>query len=202
MDLQPLPQDFFARPATDVAPDLIGMLLVHEHPEGRMVGRVVETEAYTLHDPACHAWSLLDQETGEIRKDGRGAALFGPPGEAYVYLCYGMYWLLNAVTAPEGECGAALVRAVEPLEGVEQMRPRRSAARRTVDLTNGPGKLTQAFDIGEPQHGTKLTERPLFFAKPRKSQDVPLESSPRIGISRATKRKWRWTHAASPFVSR
>jgi len=200
--MTPLPSSFYARPATEVAPDLIGKLLVHEHPEGRLVGRVVETEAYTLHDPACHAWGLLDQETGEVRTEGRGNALFGPPGEAYVYLCYGTHWLLNAVTAPEGQCGAALIRAVEPLEGVEQMRPRRPAARRDRDLTNGPGKLMEAFAIGEAHHGQMLTAPPVYFAGDPSGPALSVSTSPRIGISRGTERPWRWFVQGNPFVSR
>lgn len=198
----PLDDSFYARSAVEVAPEMLGMLLVHEHEAGPpLVGRIVETEAYALDDPACHAWHLVDRETGEIRREGKGSELFGPPGEAYVYLCYGMYWLLNVVTAPEGVCGAVLIRAVEPLEGAEHMHSRRPAARREVDLTNGPGKLTQAFAIGERHHGATLTSPPLYFAEPAEPSDFSITTSPRIGISKGTELPWRFFVEGNRFVS-
>ncbi len=200
--MEPLPADYFARPTLEVAPDLLGMWLVRQGEDGtRLVGRVVETEAYTQDDPACHAWGLVDEQTGAIPQDGRGAALFGPPGTAYVYLIYGMHWLLNVVTEPEGVCGAVLVRAVEPVHGVERMRANRPAARRDVQLTNGPGKLTEAFGIDGAAHGTDLTAPPLFFAAPGEAPSIEIASSPRIGISKGTDRLWRFFIDGNRYVS-
>ena len=101
--MDPLPTDFFARSTLTVAREMLGQRLVRDLPSGhRLVGRIVETEAYTQDDPAFHGWNLYDEETGTVRREGRAADLFGPPGTAYVYLIYGMHWLLNVVTEPDG----------------------------------------------------------------------------------------------------
>jgi len=185
-----------------VAPDLLGSRLVYEQNGERLVGRVVETEAYTQDDPAFHGWGLYDPETETLRREGRGAALFGPPGMAYVYLIYGMHWLLNVVTEPEGTGGAVLIRAVEPLQGQRQMEARRAAARRPEDLTNGPGTLTQAFGIDDAFHGTRLTDSPLFFAAPEgTAASFDIATSSRIGISKAVDRPWRFFIDGHPYVS-
>src|SRR4051812_2906722 len=114
---KPLPSSFYARDALVVARELIGTLLVHEVPAGaRCVGRVVETEAYKQDDPACHAFTTA-KKPNPLR---RGAFLFGKPGLAYVYFNYGVHWMLNAVCEEEGIAAAVLVRAVEPLEGIEE----------------------------------------------------------------------------------
>ncbi|HEX7070395.1 MAG TPA: DNA-3-methyladenine glycosylase [Rhodothermales bacterium] len=198
--MQPLPPAFFARETTEVAADLIGKLLVHEHPVGRLVGRVVETEAYTQDEPACHAWNVVHPETGEFRDDRRGASLFGPPGRAYIYLNYGMYWLLNVVTESEGFGAAVLIRAIEPLEGEEVMRSFRPGVRRRFDLTNGPGKLVLAMGISPQAHERMLTEPPLYFAE---RDDLPptVAVSTRIGITRGASLPWRFYEEGNPFVS-
>lgn len=201
--MDPLPTDFFARPTVPVARALLGRRLVHEHPSnGLLAGRIVETEAYTEDDPACHA-SHLSHGPEIEGASGRSRArdLFAAPGTAYVYLIYGAHWLLNVVTEPEGTAGAVLIRAVEPEEGVEFMAEQRGVQRR-VDLTNGPGKLTEAFDIGDAFHRTDLTTPPLYLAEgPSVNEDDVLQSS-RIGISKGVERQWRWYLAESPFVSR
>ncbi len=200
--MQVLSSEFFERNTLEVAPDLIGMLLVHEHESGRLlVGRIVETEAYTQNDPAFHGWGLIDRETGLIRPTGRGFDLFAAPGTAYVYLNYGAYWLLNVVTEPEGRGGAALIRAVEPVEGIEIMRSNRPLARRDRDLTNGPGKLTQAMDIDARYHKTSLTRSPLFFARPDTPQSLAVSTSTRIGLTRGVDLPWRFFVKNNPFVS-
>ena len=199
--MRPLSPEFFRRDTLHVAADLIGKLLVHEHPDGqRMVARVVETEAYTQDEPACHAWNVVDPRDGTIRAKRRGASLFGPPGRAYIYLNYGMYWLLNVVTEPEGRGAAVLIRAVEPLEGVAQMTARRPGVRRTEDLTNGPGKLVLAMGIEPDLHESMLTEPPLYFAE---NGDGPsrVEASARIGIRRAAALPWRYFERGNPYVS-
>ncbi len=200
--MTPLPARYFDRPTLDVARALIGARLVREHPtDGMLVGRIVETEAYTQDDPAFHGWGLVDPSTGELKREGRGTDLFRAPGTAYVYLIYGMHWLLNVVTEAEGTGGGVLIRAVEPLEGQEAMQVRRPAARRAEDLTNGPGKLTQAFAIDDAQHGTDLTRPPLYFAPPEEQGDGPIATSSRIGISKGVEREWRFFVEDHPFVS-
>jgi len=201
--MDPLPTSFFDRPTVQVARELLGQHLVHNHPEaGRLIGRIVETEAYTEDDPACHASHLSkDSETGEISGQGRGRDLFAAPGTAYVYLIYGMHWLLNVVTEPAGTAGAVLIRAVEPTSGVEFMRETRGI-QRDVDLTNGPGKLTDAFDVGEDFHRSDLTQSPLYLAEGRSVADHQVAQSSRIGISKGVERPWRWYVAENPFLSR
>lgn len=200
--MDPYSADFFTRDTLQVAQDLVGARLVREQPEaGTLVGRIVETEAYTQDDPAFHGWNLYDPETETLRKDGRGADLFSAPGLGYVYLCYGVHWLLNVVTEPEGTGGAVLVRAVEPVEGVEAMRARRGPDRRETELTNGPGKLTEAFDVDDTFHQTMLTEPPLYFLPGDVSEDETVASSSRIGISKGVERPWRFFVDDHPFVS-
>lgn len=168
-----------------------------------MVGRIVETEAYTEDDPACHASHLsYDDQTGTVSGTGRGADLFAPPGVAYVYLIYGMHWLLNVVTEPEGTGGAVLIRAVEPVVGEAFMQEQRGADRRAIDLTNGPGKLTEAFDVDERFHRTALTSPPLYFAGGPSPDEHSIVTSSRIGISKAVDRQWRFYLADHPYVSK
>lgn len=208
--LDPHSPDFFARPTLEVAEALLGDWLVHEHPDGPTLrGRIVETEGYTQDDPAFHGWGLYDEETGTLQEEGRGIELFGPPGEAYVYLIYGMHWLLNVVTEPEGTGGAVLIRAVQPdlSEARVQafMEKRRQAADAKAGLTNGPGKLTQAFGItGEGHHGVMLTAPRLYLAPSVPEDDPmarPVVTSARIGITKGTERPWRFFYDGHPFVS-
>lgn len=185
MDLNniiPLPASFFERPTLEVARDLLGRWLVHEHPSGeRLVGRIVETEAYRQDDPAFHGWRLVDSTTGLVRPQGRAYDLFAPPGTAYVYLNYGMYWLLNVVTEPEGVGGAVLIRAVEPIAGFDLLQARRPKARRPHELTGGPGRLTVAFDIDGRYHRRLLTTSPLFFLQ-LVSRCLMLTYAPRLAL--------------------
>ena len=201
--MDPLPTDFFARSTLTVAREMLGQRLVRDLPSGhRLVGRIVETEAYTQDDPAFHGWNLYDEETGTVRREGRAADLFGPPGTAYVYLIYGMHWLLNVVTEPDGTGGAVLIRAVEPVEGVDHMRDHRPAARRDVDLTNGPGKLTDAFEIDGDAHGLDLTGAPVYFSTGDPVPDSKVATSSRIGIRKGVDRPWRWFVDGHPYVSK
>ncbi len=201
--MEPLSASFFNRPTTAVARDLLGTRLVREDATGsRLVGRIVESEAYTEDDPACHASHVArDPETGEVVGDGRGRDLFAKPGTAYVYLIYGVHWLLNVVTEPEGTAGAVLIRAVEPEKGVDIMREHRDV-QRTVNLTNGPGKLAEAFGVDGDLHKTRLTGPPLHFADGPSVDDEQVAQSSRIGISKAVDRPWRWYVAENRFVSR
>lgn len=197
-----LSSSFFDRPTTAVAQDLLGRRLVHHHPSvGRLEGRIVETEAYTENDPACHASHLSqDPDTGTVTGEGRGKDLFAAPGTAYVYLIYGVHWLLNVVTEPEGTAGAVLIRAVEPVTGIDFMEATRGVKRR-VDLTNGPGKLTDAFDVDEAYHRADLTAPPLYFAEGNPVREKEVAQSSRIGISKAVERPWRWFVSENRFVS-
>jgi DNA-3-methyladenine glycosylase len=195
--------DFFLRDTLSVARELVGARLVRERPDDdreRIVGRIVETEAYTQDDPAFHGWNLYDAETDTVREEGRGADLFAAPGLGYVYLCYGVHWLLNVVTEPEGTGGAVLIRAVEPVEGIEEIRKRRGD-RRDRDLTNGPGKLTEAFDIDDAFHLADLTGPPLYFVPGSLADDEAMVTSSRIGISKGVERQWRFFIEGNRFVS-
>jgi DNA-3-methyladenine glycosylase len=199
--MDPCSTDFFRRDTLTVAKALVGARLIRERPQdGRLVGRVVETEAYTQNDPAFHGWNLYDPETDTVREEGRGADLFASPGLGYVYLCYGVHWLLNVVTEPEGTGGAVLIRALEPTEGIESMR-RRRGDRRDRDLTNGPGKLTEAFDVDDAFHRADLTAPPLYFVQDERSGPETVATSSRIGISKGVERQWRFFVEGNRFVS-
>lgn len=200
--MTPLELDFFARSALDVAPDLLGMCLVRDQADGpRLVGRIVETEAYTHDDPAFRGWNAFDPASGLVRPTRRTADLFGPPGTAYVYKVYG-YWLLNVVTGPEGTPGCVLLRAVEPLTGLEDMFRRREAARTECDLANGPGKLTQAFALVGDAHGADLTQPPLYLADDGATpDDLSIVTSSRIGLSFGIDRPYRFFMDGNRYVS-
>jgi len=189
-----LTRDFYDRDTEIVARELLGTVLECRTPEGVASGRIVETEAYIgEHDLACHA---------AVGHTPRTAPLYGAPGTAYVYFIYGMYWCFNAVTRAVGEPSAVLVRALEPLEGIELMRRRRPTARRDVDLTNGPGKLCLALGIDGQLNCHTLRHSPLVI---RRGLDVPddgITVTPRIGITQAADWPLRWFVSDSPFVSK
>jgi DNA-3-methyladenine glycosylase len=186
-----LERDFFDRPTLEVARDLLGQIIVSVTWEGRTAGRIVETEAYLgSDDPASHAARL---------KQGRVEAMWGEPGIAYVYRSYGVHAMLNVVAKPEGQTGAVLIRALEPLEGIELMRLRRGTDRLTL-LCSGPGRLCQALGIGLDVHGTDLvTSDRLWIAAGETAEDVSV--SDRIGISRGQEHPWRFWVTGNPHVS-
>jgi DNA-3-methyladenine glycosylase len=182
-----LERSFFARSVHDVARDLIGCRLLFEG----VGGVIIETESYERDDPACHAYVGLTDRT---------EVLFGPPGHAYVYLSYGIHSLLNAVAEPEGEAAAVLIRALEPTAGLERMRARRGE-RPDGELCSGPGKLTEALGIGLELNGADLGRDPFLLLEP----DGPapaVVTGPRIGITKAVERPWRFCAAGNRFVSR
>ena len=192
LEYRPLPKAFFERNTLEVAKDLLGHLLLHEGPRRRLVGRVVEVEAYRgPKDPASHAY----------RRTPRSQIMWGPPGTAYVYFTYGNHYCINVVTEPQGTAGAVLLRAVEPLEGIGLMRRRRGTGDNDRLLTSGPGRLTQAMGIGRNHNGVDLTRPPLFLARGPTARP-PIASSPRIGIRAAAGRPWRFYIPANPYVSR
>jgi len=178
---------FFDRSVHEVARELIGCRLFHDG----CGGTIVETESYDRDDPACHAYAGLTERT-EI--------LFGAPGRAYVYLSYGIHSLLNAVAEPEGEAAAALIRALEPTAGLEEMRARRGG-RPDHDLCSGPGRLTEALGIGLDANGADLAAEPFLLLPPEKDWAGEVVAGPRIGITKAVERPWRFCAARSRFVS-
>jgi DNA-3-methyladenine glycosylase len=180
---------FYDRPVLEVARDLIGCVVTHED----CSGVIVECEAYHDSEPACHAFAGLTPRT---------RTLFGPPGRAYVYRSYGIHALLNAVCEPEGVGAAVLIRALEPVSGLDHMRARRGldAARQ---LCSGPGKLTQALGIELSDNGSDLLRGPVVFSpRPRAWRDAEISVDTRIGITRAVELPWRFCATGSRFLSR
>jgi DNA-3-methyladenine glycosylase len=194
-----LPRAFYARPTLEVARDLIGQVLVHDTRAGTAAGVIVEAEAYIGEsDPACHA------APGPTR---RNAPLYGLPGIGYVYLNYGMHYLVNAVTEPEGSPAAVLIRALEPLEGETLMRRRRARgsgrqvdAFTTYELCRGPGNLTRALGISLDDNQTDLTDGPLRI-EDRQLPRREVAWSRRIGISVGVEAEWRVFAVGSLAVS-
>jgi DNA-3-methyladenine glycosylase len=193
-----LPAAFYDRPTLDVLEDLIGKVLVHGDGSRRTAGVIVEAEAYIGEaDPACHA------AAGRTR---RNAPLYGPAGRAYVYFNYGMHYLVNAVTEPEGHPAAVLIRALDPLEGVELMRRRRARKRGDARpialhaLCQGPGNLTTALGIDWRQNTADLVRGPLRIEDAGITPGR-LTWSRRIGIRVGTSRRWRCHWAAHAAVS-
>jgi DNA-3-methyladenine glycosylase len=181
-----LKRDFFARSVHEVAPDLIGATLLVDG----VGGRIVELEAYDQQDPASH---------GYRGRTARNAAMFGPPGHAYVYRSYGIHWCLNLVCGGEGVPEAVLIRALEPTRGVD-IQQRRRGVKDVRALCSGPGKLCQALGITREHDGLAL-DVPPFRLEARAA--VPeIVTGPRIGITRGTELSWRYGEAGSPFLSR
>ncbi len=195
----PFLPDFFLRPTLAVARGVLGALLVRDVPAGRLVGRIVETEAYLFNDPACHAVRMT-LAGPEHCHTARNAAMFGPPGHAYVYFTYGNHFMLNIVTQPAGTPEAVLIRALEPLEGVGEMLHARPVDPR--NLTNGPGKLTQALSIGTALNGHDLSLPPLRLVQGTPVPEDAIVAAPRIGITRATEWLYRFYERGNGWVSR
>jgi DNA-3-methyladenine glycosylase len=188
--MDPREPGFYARSVHDVARDLLGCTIRH----GRTAGRVVEVESYHQEEPACHAFAGLTNRT---------RVLFGAPGLAYVYRSYGIHALLNAVSEEEGVGAAVLIRALEPIEGLDEMR-RRRGLERAEDLCSGPGKLTQALGVGLDLNGTWLSAGGPIDALPRPAgaRTPRIEIGERIGINKAVELPWRFCDATSRCVSR
>ncbi len=191
-----LPESFYSRPAVEVAVDLIGRVLVRQVGRTRMAGIIVETEAYAgPHDLACHA---------SKGKTPRTSVMFGPPGRAYVYMIYGVYYCLNAVTGRTGYPAAVLVRAIEPLDGVRAMKRRRPKAARDVDIGSGPGKLCQAMSIDRGLNTVNLAGRSLWIEN-HDMDPGPVAAGPRIGVDYAGEyrdKPWRFFVPDNPHISR
>ena len=180
---------FFDRSVHDVARDLVGCTVAH----GETAGVIVETESYHADDAACHAFVGLTARNG---------VLFGPPAHAYVYLSYGIHSLLNFVAERDGEAAAVLVRALEPVRGIELMRERRGVDR-LEELCSGPGKLTQALGIGLELNGVSLEDGPIRVSGRSDGWRKPaIVTDRRVGITKAAELPWRFCAAGSRFVSR
>jgi DNA-3-methyladenine glycosylase len=185
-----VPRAFYERATVDVARDLLGKVLIHNE----TAGRIVEVEAYLgLDDPAAHAAHGLTPRT---------RVLFGPPGYAYVYLSYGVHECLNLVAEPVGTPGCVLIRALEPLAGIELMRARRPAARRVEDLASGPGKLTAALGVTRRQYGADVTRGPLTVRAFPNEPSPEILVTPRIGVRLCADWPLRFVIAGSRFASR
>jgi DNA-3-methyladenine glycosylase len=194
--VRPLGPTFFARPSQIVARDLLGRLLVEDAAgdrSERLVGRIVEVEAYREDDPASHSF-------GGPR--GRNLVMFGPPGRLYVYFTYGMHFCMNVVTGGEGEGSAVLLRALEPLRGLAAMARRRGTDEPRL-LCSGPARLTQAYGIDRSWDGLPLTRaKGLWIGAGTPITDEAVAVGPRIGIRRAREEPWRFSIRNDPFVSR
>jgi DNA-3-methyladenine glycosylase len=192
---RPLRVGFFEREAEIVARELIGAHLVSDCGGHRCVGRIVETEAYPgPHDPASHA-------AAAIGRTARNDPMFGPPGSAYIHLNFGVHWCLNAVVGEQGYPAAVLLRAVEPVEGIDVMRHRRKG-RSDRELTSGPARLTQALGIGPDLQRHSLAEPPLLIATGPAVSAGHVVQTTRVGITRGAESPWRFYDRRSRWVSR
>jgi DNA-3-methyladenine glycosylase len=189
---KPLPREFYAADSREVAPRLLGKLLVC----GDLAGRIVEVEAYCGdEDPGSHAFR---------GRTPRNATMFGQPGLLYVYFTYGMHWCANAVCGDEGWASAVLLRAIHPVAGIATMRSRRARARRDRDLTNGPAKLCQALAIERSFDGADLVTGDRGVTVEDDGVFPPAEpgQSTRIGLTAGAEHPWRWFVRGDPYVSR
>ncbi|MEM5778067.1 MAG: DNA-3-methyladenine glycosylase [Candidatus Aenigmatarchaeota archaeon] len=186
-----LNRNFYSRSTKIVAQELLGKILVHKTKEGICKGKIVETEAYFGScDPASHAYR---------KKTKRNYLMFETPGKAYVYFCYGNHWLFNVVAKKDKNPGAVLIRALEPLEGIELMKKRRKI-KDIKNLTNGPGKLTKAFAISKEQNGLDLISDTLYIEDSKEKFEIV--KAKRIGISKGKNKLLRFYIKNNDFVSK
>lgn len=192
----PIPREFYLQDTRTAAQKLLGQLVLRRLPTGETLsGVIVETEAYLTDDPACHAYR---------GQTPRNSAMFGPPGHAYVYFTYGLHMMLNLVCAPEGTAEAVLIRALEPVEGIETMRRHRGGIVETRQLTNGPGKLAQALALTQLSHnGVDVTDPASdLLVLPNKYPPFDMVATTRIGITQGMDLPWRYYVAGNPYISR
>ncbi|HKA32290.1 MAG TPA: DNA-3-methyladenine glycosylase [Candidatus Binatia bacterium] len=191
-----LPRHFYAQPTIRVARQLLGKYLVRRHPDGRTVGKIVETEAYVgEHDLACHA---------SKGRTARTEVMFGPPGHAYVYFIYGVYYCLNVVTEEVGHASAVLIRALEPVEGIETMEQRRGTEK-IHSLGSGPGKLCLAMSIDKTLNGADMSRGNILYVEDRNEPPPKITATPRVGVDYAGTWKdkpWRFLIRGSEFASK
>src|SRR5271157_581131 len=199
---QKVPREFYLQPTLDVARALLGKLLVHHSVEGTTSGKIVETEAYLGEtDRASHAWGG--------RRSERNKVLYGPPGHAYIYLIYGRYCCLNLVTQLEEVPECVLIRALEPVEGVDLMARRRNITqvtpRNVKNLANGPGKLCMAMGIDRNLYGTDVCGEIFYVIESQPTLESKIVQAPRIGVDyagEASQYPWRFLLADNPFISK
>ncbi len=188
---------FYRRDPRLVAPDLLGKVLVHDDRAGRRAGRIVEVEAYCgTGDPGSHAYRGMT---------ARNATMFGPPGHLYVYFTYGMHWCANVVCGEDGRASAVLLRAGEVVQGLDVARARRPSVRADRDLARGPARLAQALGLTGADNGADLVrdDSPVWLARPAEPvAPERVRSGPRVGLSRAGDRPWRFWLDGEPTVSR
>ena len=188
-----LPRSFYSRPTLTVAKSLLGCELVSTEGNTVVSGRIVEAEAYLgNNDPASHA---------ACGKTPRTAHQWENPGHLYVYLIYGMYHCINIVCEPKGVAGCVLIRALEPLRGLKQMRARRNCPKREMDLCNGPGKLTQAMGITMKHNRMDVTKGPIHICKGSDIPEIQIATSGRIGVSEGDHLSYRFYVTKHRFVS-
>lgn len=185
-------QKFYSRSTIRVAKGLLGQILVHETPQGTTAGRIVEVEAYLpQNDPGCHA---------ARGKTPRNQVMFGPPGHAYVYFCYGNHYLFNVVTEKTGIPGAVLIRSLEPVWGQNLMMKRRGGLKKdSRHLTNGPGKLVQALGIHRGHNRALVCGKPLYIKKAKRTEKI--RATTRIGITEGSELPLRFYLKDNPYLS-
>lgn len=191
----PLPDSFFKRDTIKVAKELLGKVLIRKIGKNEYLsGKIVEVEAYMGdHDPACHAYQKVT---------GRSSTLYEDGGTIYLYFIYGNYYCFNIVTEAKEIGSAVLIRAVEPLEGIEIMKNLRPKVRNIHDLTNGPSKFCLAFDIDKRFNGKKLTKDLIFVSNPVKKEKFEIKASKRIGINVGENFLYRFFIKGNPFVTK
>ena len=192
--MKKLPRSFYTRPTLLVAKDLLGKTLVRKIGKTRLAGKIVEVEAYLgSRDPASHTYR---------GKTKRNEVMFRKGGHLYVYFTYGMHFCANVVTGKEGIGEAVLIRAVEPLEGIESMRRNRGTGVSDKNLTNGPAKLCEAFRIRRTENGTDLLGKKIFLTMSAPVRRSSIGSSSRIGIVKGTEHRWRFFIKENEWVSK
>ena len=195
--MKKLPRSFYLRPTVRVAKDLLGKYIVRTHRGAKLIGKIVEAEAYCTGDPAAHSFR---------GKTKRNAVMFGGAGHLYVYFTYGMHWCANVVTQREGIGEAVLIRAVEPIAGLETMMNNRPLKKRTNPpaplLTNGPAKFCQAFGITGKENGTDLLGNDVYILTGEKIPRSKIGTSSRIGVTNGSEQQWRFFVKGNPWVSR
>lgn len=186
-------REFYTRDTLQVAEDLLGKLLVRESGRSQMIGKIVEVEAYKgSEDPASHAYRGITR---------RNAPMFAESGHAYIYFTYGNHYCLNVTTERSGTPGAVLIRALEPMVGLQRMRKLRPTVS-DLELTNGPGKLTKALGIDMALNNLDMTKRGPLFITDAVSEGFEIKYTPRVGITRGSDRLWRVYVSDNSFVSR